>query len=558
MNSADTRLVQTAVIGSRDSTRAIVLPTDANALVRWRRRHPAYTYWCGIQLGGCGHELSDRLYRDKVCHFAHRPHTSCHRTATGADSADHLFIRDDLAAWAGRHRLKGRVTSHDLGSGPGGAVDFRLGEARQHVRFQFSRLPHEEWHGTRDRLVRESTTLDWVFGPGTAHPDTMEELYDEQGHLLRFRFETVGAVRRIRLRAEDPRRSTDWVPLDACAMTPDGLSVPGAPPRRAGTARAAVRPTAASTPEPGRRSYDDQVSAAREALVGAARLRTRPTWEALARSAGGDLLELSVPERVRLLVAVESLAAGRDDPLLSALLRTDESDPPAYVGAVVAALGCGTPATAGVLKRWCQREADRAFAVHGVPARTAPPRLSLTADGRIAAQGAEPPQHRTIVHVRGGTVRATAGRPKGAAGRDGVARSRDTELRHALAAARRRRGTRRAEALLKEAEGALTRLPEPQRGQLLKEVEATRGWLRAGPGKPGPKRKRRAQAVAAQSAKPSAKPGATAQVKSKAQGKAKTRTEPAARSRARVSDRLRDARPLPGFSGPAPAKKKTS
>ncbi|MDX5567514.1 hypothetical protein PYK79_35330 [Streptomyces sp. ID05-04B] len=77
------------MIGGRNSGRAIILPTDADELTRWRRRHPAYTYWCGTQLGGCGNELSDHLYRDKVCHFAHRPHTSCHRTATGVRGKPH-------------------------------------------------------------------------------------------------------------------------------------------------------------------------------------------------------------------------------------------------------------------------------------------------------------------------------------------------------------------------------------------------------------------------------------------------------------------------------------
>jgi len=160
MAGTDSRLVQTAVIGDRNSERAIVLPTDADELARWRRRHPRYTYWCGIQLGGCGNELSDRLCRDKICRFAHHPPTSCHRTATGANSADHLFIKEDLAAWAGRHRLKWRTTSHNLGTGPGDAVDFRVGQAGQHVRFQFSRLPH-----ALDRLGQMDAPTDHRPGP---------------------------------------------------------------------------------------------------------------------------------------------------------------------------------------------------------------------------------------------------------------------------------------------------------------------------------------------------------------------------------------------------------
>ncbi len=89
MISTDSGLVQTAVIGNRNSGRAITLPTDTDELARWRRKHPTYTYWCGIQLGGCGNKLSDRLRRDRIRHSVHRPHTSCHRTATGMNSADH-------------------------------------------------------------------------------------------------------------------------------------------------------------------------------------------------------------------------------------------------------------------------------------------------------------------------------------------------------------------------------------------------------------------------------------------------------------------------------------
>ncbi|AVH55373.1 MULTISPECIES: hypothetical protein [Streptomyces] len=538
MIGSDGRLVQTAVIGSRNSGRAIILPTDADELTRWRRRHPTYTYWCGTQLGGCGNELSDRLYRDKVCHFAHRPHTSCHRTATGAASADHLFIKDDLAAWAGRNRLKGQATSRDLGSGPGDAVDFRVGAARQHVRFQFSRLAHAEWYQARQRLSRESFTLDWVFGPGTAQPETLEELYDEYGYLLRFRFETLGAVRRIRLRAEDPRRSTDWVPLDACAMTPAGLRVPGVEPRRRSGPRPAAAAGAPRGEAPVRRSRAEQVLALKEALVSAARFRTRPTWEALARTAGSALLELSVPDRVGLLVAVEQTGGGEGSPLLSALIRTGESDPPPYVGDVIAAVGCGVPATAAVLKRWCQREADRAFAVYGVPSRTAPPRLPLTADGQLAAQqSTEPAQRQTIVHVQGGLVWQAPARPKPQPeGRGGIPLYRDTEIRHALRGARQRPGPKHAAALMVRAEEALTRLPEPQRTQLVAEMATTRRWLDSRPDtlKPKPRQSRRAKKAV--DAKKSAR------AKKTEQGK-------------KAKNPLNGARPLPGVGDARPKKR---
>ncbi|MEU1484024.1 hypothetical protein [Streptomyces sp. NPDC005752] len=536
MNGSDGRLVQTAVIGSRNSGRAIILPADADELTRWRRRHPAYTYWCGTQLGGCGHELSDRLYRDKVCHFAHRPHTSCHRAVTGAADADHLFIKDDLAAWAGRNRLKARAASRDLGTGPGDAVDFRVGADRQHVRFQFSRLAHHEWHQARRRLSGESATLDWVFGPGAAHPETMEELYDEYGYLLRFRFETHGAVRRIRLRAEHPRRSSEWVSLDACAMASTGLRVPGAGPYRCSTTGSAADSGAGRGAALVGRSREEQVIALYEALVSAARFRTRPTWEALARTAGSDLLGLAVPDRVALLVAMEETVGGEEGLLLSALIRAGEGGPPSYVGDVVAAAGCGVPATAEVLGRWCRREADRAFAVHGVPSRTAPPRLLLTVDGRLAAQGAEPVQHRTIVHVQGGLVRPSAARPK-PEGLKGVPLLRDTEIRHALRSARQRRGPRPryAATLVARAEEALTRLPEPQRTQLVAEMVTTRRWLDSRADTPArkPRQRRRAKETA------DAKRTAAAAAKQSARAKGAQRGK-------KTKNPLQGARPLPG------------
>ncbi|MFF1348533.1 hypothetical protein ACFVZJ_21560 [Streptomyces sp. NPDC058322] len=246
MSESDRRLVQTAVIGSASSGMGIVLPQEADELRRLRRRHPAYTYWCGTQLGGCGGKLSDRLYVDKVCHFAHAPNASCHRDANGADSADHLFVKQDLALWARGSGIDARAVLRDLGSGPGDAVDLRVRDSRQRVRFQFRRLSHPEWRSAREELARDAASLDWVFGPGSAHPETVAEMHAANGCVLRFRCETQGVARRIRIRAEEARRSTDWVPLDACVMTPEGLRVPGA----RGLRRASRRPVVEASPVP--------------------------------------------------------------------------------------------------------------------------------------------------------------------------------------------------------------------------------------------------------------------------------------------------------------------
>ncbi|GAB3119837.1 hypothetical protein GCM10027160_34670 [Streptomyces calidiresistens] len=471
MTRADSRLVQTAVIESKTSHRAILLPKDADELALWRRRHPHYSYWCGLALGGCGNELSDRLYRNKVCHFAHHPNTSCHRTETGVNSADHLFVKSDLSAWAGRHRWGARVSLDGRGAGPGDAVDFRTREDRRHVRFQFRILNHPEWVAARERLKREAAGVDWVFGPGAVHPETMEELYDERGHLLRFRCETEGAARRVRLRAEEPGRSTDWVPLDACAMTPEGLWVPGlGPRRRTGSAEPARRMPGQGSDRP-RRSRQQQVEAVREALVKAAGLRTRPTWEVLARTAGEELSELSDAERTRLLTDLDRKVGKSGRPFLPALLRTDGGGTPSYVGPVVEAVGCGFPATAEVLRHWCRREIDRAFAVYGTPPRIPLPRFGINKDGHLVAGDVRSPQPRVILH-----------RESGAFGRDDPQEGRlrkAKEVRGELARARKDKAVRRLAAFLKEAEEVLPHLSRAQSGSLRAEMIEARTWLRS-------------------------------------------------------------------------------
>ncbi|MCQ8772084.1 hypothetical protein [Streptomyces telluris] len=39
----------------------------------FRRRHENDSFWCGPLLGGCGAQLTTKLYTDRVCHFAHHP-----------------------------------------------------------------------------------------------------------------------------------------------------------------------------------------------------------------------------------------------------------------------------------------------------------------------------------------------------------------------------------------------------------------------------------------------------------------------------------------------------
>ncbi|MFE1879996.1 hypothetical protein ACFW7O_09930, partial [Streptomyces diastatochromogenes] len=69
----DRRQIQTAVLRSADSDEPLMLPLEAIELDAFRRLHEHDTFWCGVLLGGCGGQLTTRLYTDRACHFAHQP-----------------------------------------------------------------------------------------------------------------------------------------------------------------------------------------------------------------------------------------------------------------------------------------------------------------------------------------------------------------------------------------------------------------------------------------------------------------------------------------------------
>ncbi|WP_414506547.1 hypothetical protein [Streptomyces sp. NEAU-L66] len=220
----DHRRVQTAVIGHANSDHPVILPMDAHELDLWRKAHPTYTYWCGIQLGGCGGELSDKRYTDKVCHFAHHPSAPiCHRAANGESSADHLFIKRGVQRLLNKQQVRGKVQTRSLGTGPGDAVDVDLPGARRRLRFQLSTVDYRAWRRAADELTEDVDDLDWVFGPDT--PVT-RELVGRHGFCLRVRCETVGGERRVHIGAETGSHtgSVEWTPLEDCVLTSNGLT----------------------------------------------------------------------------------------------------------------------------------------------------------------------------------------------------------------------------------------------------------------------------------------------------------------------------------------------
>ncbi|MFJ9059242.1 hypothetical protein [Streptomyces sp. NPDC102409] len=197
---------------------------DAFELDIWRKRHPDYTYWCGLQLGGCGGELSDRRYTNKVCHFAHQSDAPvCRRKATGESSADHLFIKQGIRRLMEVRKLRGRVQTQDLGTGPGDAVDVYLAESRRRLRFQLGAVDYRTWRTSAEELGAQGHDIDWIFG--TDGPITQQFL-GRQGYCLRVRCETVGGERRVDIGAEARDRTVAWTPLQECTLTPSGIVTP--------------------------------------------------------------------------------------------------------------------------------------------------------------------------------------------------------------------------------------------------------------------------------------------------------------------------------------------
>ncbi|MEV0038520.1 hypothetical protein [Streptomyces sp. NPDC050804] len=62
ISGADRRQVQRAALGSADAGDPLMLPLEAIELDAFRHLHESDTFWCGLLLGGCGGQLTTKLY----------------------------------------------------------------------------------------------------------------------------------------------------------------------------------------------------------------------------------------------------------------------------------------------------------------------------------------------------------------------------------------------------------------------------------------------------------------------------------------------------------------
>ncbi|MET8624731.1 hypothetical protein ABZW30_13395 [Kitasatospora sp. NPDC004669] len=211
----DKRRIQTAVLGSAASEEPLILPLEAIELDAFRRQHAADTFWCGLLLGGCGDQLTTKLYTDRVCHFAHFPDPTglhvCERRARDVSSADHLYVKSAATAWLLDHDHQGAVHLREpLGS----VVDIAFEHQDRGLRLHLDAAVAPVWD---DDLIEPVL--------GTTVPVDVDTLVRRR-YVHRVRLDSAGTSRRVRIGTQAPARDTEWFSLDECHMSPDGFRTP--------------------------------------------------------------------------------------------------------------------------------------------------------------------------------------------------------------------------------------------------------------------------------------------------------------------------------------------
>ncbi|MFC0552545.1 hypothetical protein ACFFHJ_16775 [Planotetraspora thailandica] len=218
--------MQTAVLGSPDSDRGLSLPTERKEAEAYLSRYRGRKFYCGVLIGGCGWRLMDKLYGDRVCHFAHFPDTKgmapeCERRYLGADSADHLFIHRGLSSGLTElPRFEGRLEA-------GRCIDLlvRRRQTKSAIKVQFVNLSADEWEQQDDVLRAQFGHVDWMLGPTATR--TSRYLLERDGYALRVRCEEgKGGARVVKVGTETSDGDLEWSSLDDCEITAKGVVTP--------------------------------------------------------------------------------------------------------------------------------------------------------------------------------------------------------------------------------------------------------------------------------------------------------------------------------------------
>ncbi|MFJ5927632.1 hypothetical protein ACIQF6_34055 [Kitasatospora sp. NPDC092948] len=290
----DKRRIQTAVLGGADSEEPLILPLEAIELDAFRREHTEDTFWCGLLLGGCGTQLTTKLYTDRVCHFAHLPDPTglhvCERRARDVSSADHLYVKSAAIAWL-------------LDQDHPGAV---------HLREPLGSVVDIAWeHGTRGLRLH----LDGAVAPvwdddliepvlGATVPVDVDTLVRRR-YVHRVRLDSAGTSRRVRIGTQAPARDTEWFGLDECHMSPDGFRTPAVEEILA----------ARSVPRPGGTGYRRAAGTPNTAARAKALLRRL----ANGRKLGSVVVVTGIVEEIRSLGPLDPLIRSQVDQALQDL-----------------------------------------------------------------------------------------------------------------------------------------------------------------------------------------------------------------------------------------------
>lgn len=227
----DTRLVQTAVLGNRKSDKPVLMPMERLDALALRAALASRSLWCGYLLGGCGRQLTTKIGRERIPHFAHFPKQNesdpeCPRVHTGSTSADHLFISErvkDLLRRNGRKPAGARFEGDFDQGGTCHWITIDLPEDRGVIVVAMRDADISEWEQRDEQLRSSSRWVTWLFGPGMRAP---QRLLYRDGFSLHLRFDDRISGRPLHIGTQVLDAATDWIDLLDSQVADYGLMTP--------------------------------------------------------------------------------------------------------------------------------------------------------------------------------------------------------------------------------------------------------------------------------------------------------------------------------------------
>ncbi|MEU8205454.1 hypothetical protein [Streptosporangium sp. NPDC049046] len=223
----DKRRVQTGVIGRADSLIPAFMPLDKADAVRYRKEHARDTFWCGVHLGGCGKQLTGKIYGDRVCHFAHHPPVVCTRADLGEGGADHLFINRDLTKWLQQQtRFSWTPKFHGSPKGRGyTSLEIKPKGSSANPTI-FVQLRDDE-PGRPDRSEKNARLRVQAFSMGSKY--LFRNFLRREGFALRIKCVSDGHRRIVKIGRQTSVRENEiqWFDLRECRLLDGAILLPG-------------------------------------------------------------------------------------------------------------------------------------------------------------------------------------------------------------------------------------------------------------------------------------------------------------------------------------------